>query len=172
MKALTIWQPWASLLACGAKRYETRSWPTKYRGPIAIHAAMKDPCNLPLLDKADLEHFTREEIDAGRCPGWCLMPRGKIIATAELVNVWHIVYHPGQNVDRARHIDIGAESLTEDKHDPHFGDYFVPTEKELALGDWTPGRYAWELANVKILPEPIPAKGKQGLWNWEEGQQT
>ena len=100
------------------------------------------------------------------------MPRGKIIATAELVNVWHIVYHPGQNVDRARHIDIGAESLTEDKHDPHFGDYFVPTEKELALGDWTPGRYAWELANVKILPEPIPAKGKQGLWNWEEGQQT
>lgn len=39
MKALTIWQPWASLLACGGKRFETRSWATSYRGPIAIHAA-------------------------------------------------------------------------------------------------------------------------------------
>ncbi|WP_438491685.1 hypothetical protein [Paenibacillus sp. IHBB 3054] len=24
----------------------------------------------------------------------------------------------------------------------------------------------WELADVKRLPEPIPAKGQQGLWNW------
>lgn len=167
MKALTIWQPWASLIACGAKQYETRSWATKYRGPIAIHAAIKDPCKLPLLDKKELERAVQEEIEARRCPGWFLMPRGKIIATAELVNVWHIVYHPGPNVDKARHIDIGAESMTEDKHDPHFGDYFVPTEREITLGDWTPGRYAWELANVKILPEPIPVKGKQGLWTFE-----
>ena len=41
MKAITIWQPWASLLACGGKRFETRSWATSYRGPIAIHAAKK-----------------------------------------------------------------------------------------------------------------------------------
>lgn len=38
---------------------------------------------------------------------------------------------------------------------------------ELALGDYALGRYAWKLANVKKLPEPIPAMGKQGLWNWE-----
>lgn len=167
MKALTIWQPWASLIACGAKRYETRSWPTKYRGPIAIHAAVKDPNKLPLQGKEALERAVREEIDAGRCPTWCFMPTGAVIATAELVNVWHIVYHPGPNVDKARHIDIGAESMTEDKHDPHFGDYFVPTDKEIILGDWPPGRYAWELANVKVLPEPIQVKGKQGLWNFE-----
>lgn len=42
MKAITLWQPWASLLACGAKGYETRSWATSYRGQIAIHAAKKD----------------------------------------------------------------------------------------------------------------------------------
>ena len=41
MKAITIWQPWASLLASGRKRYETRSWATTYRGPIAIHAAKR-----------------------------------------------------------------------------------------------------------------------------------
>lgn len=170
MKAITIWQPWASLLACGAKQYETRSWATKYRGPIAIHAAMKDPCKLPLSVTGAFERLAMQEINAGNCLPWSFMPRGKIIATAELVNVWYIVYHPGSDIDKARHIDIGAESLTTDKHDPHFGDYFVPTRKEIAFGDWTPGRYAWEFANVKILPEPIPAKGKQGLWEWRDDQ--
>jgi hypothetical protein len=37
MKAITILQPWASLIACGAKQIETRRWATSYRGPIAIH---------------------------------------------------------------------------------------------------------------------------------------
>lgn len=166
MKAITIWQPWASLLACGAKQYETRSWATSYRGPIAIHAAKKN-----VIDTMLIPELVKDEMK--KCIGamagtkWENLPTGAVIATAELVNVWHIVYHPGPDINKARHIDIGAESLTEDKHDPHFGDYFVPTDKEIALGDWTPGRYAWELANVKILPEPIPVKGKQGLWNWE-----
>lgn len=39
MKALTLWQPWATLIAIGAKCIETRSWLTHYRGPLAIHAA-------------------------------------------------------------------------------------------------------------------------------------
>ena len=39
MKAITLWQPWASLIAVGAKQYETRSWYTQYKGDIAIHAA-------------------------------------------------------------------------------------------------------------------------------------
>lgn len=38
---------------------------------------------------------------------------------------------------------------------------------EMAFGDYTPGRYAWRLENVKMLPEPIPTKGHQRLWNWE-----
>jgi hypothetical protein len=38
MKALTVLQPWAQLLILGAKRYETRSWKTKHRGPLLIHA--------------------------------------------------------------------------------------------------------------------------------------
>ena len=43
MKALSLWQPWASAMALGAKRYETRSWPTKHRGDLAICAARKQP---------------------------------------------------------------------------------------------------------------------------------
>lgn len=46
MKALTIKEPYASQIALGKKGYETRSWATKYRGPIYIHTAktfMPDP---------------------------------------------------------------------------------------------------------------------------------
>ncbi len=39
MKALSLLQPWASLVVTGAKRIETRSWSTKYRGGLLIHAS-------------------------------------------------------------------------------------------------------------------------------------
>ena len=42
MKFLSIWQPWAQMLAIGEKEYETRSWSTNYRGVLAIHASKKN----------------------------------------------------------------------------------------------------------------------------------
>jgi hypothetical protein len=184
MRCITIYQPWASLLACGAKKYETRSWPTKYRGPIAIHAAAKRPLRqegmpweiFDAITTALAKHYGACRFDwhlggtkinhDGTDNGFDI-PLGAIIATAELANCWRIVEHPGTNVDVAKNIPIGAESITKDKHAPDFADYFVPTEQEMLFGDWTPGRYAWELTNVQMLPEPIPALGKQGLWNCE-----
>lgn len=175
MKAITIWQPWASLIACGAKKFETRSWKTDYRGLIAIHAATRNiksiykemfPCSSYEFHPS---YFAKtrfcEALKACGVNEDELM-YGCIIATAELVNCWHIVYHPGPNIDIAKHIKIGAE-LDVPKHHPDFQRYIVPSEQEMLFGDWTPGRYAWELANVQMLPEPIPAKGKQRLWEWE-----
>lgn len=51
MKALTLHQPWASLVALGVKTVETRGWATSYRGPLAIHAGTHRPLrmNLPPL---------------------------------------------------------------------------------------------------------------------------
>lgn len=43
MKAITITEPWASMIAKGFKKIETRSWPTSYRGKIAIHAGKGKP---------------------------------------------------------------------------------------------------------------------------------
>lgn len=61
MKALTILEPWASLLVYGTKQYETRSWLTKHRGPLAIHAGkgrdglklMESPMSFILKQEAD-----------------------------------------------------------------------------------------------------------------------
>lgn len=166
MKAITIWQPWASLLACGAKKYETRGWATRYRGPIAIHAAKRpfNPLDFAVFDTP----FAQAAQEAFKAAGLSMhrLPFGAVIATAELVNCWHIVNNPGTDIDVARHIPIGAESMTNDKHAPDFHDYFVPSEKEMLFGDWTPGRYAWEIKNIQLLSKPVPAKGMQGLWNW------
>jgi activating signal cointegrator 1 len=77
MKALTLTQPWASLVAIGAKRIETRSWYTAYRGPLAIHAAKGFP--------AWAKEFAEVERALGRVPG--RIPLACIVATARLVRV-------------------------------------------------------------------------------------
>lgn len=172
MKAITIWQPWASLIVCGAKKYETRSWKTDYRGKIAIHAAKKDIYSIVNRLPHDMTTkmfqclYGAFDIYSGALKK-LENTQGYIIATAELIDCLRIVNNPGTNIDIAKHIPIGAESLTNDKHHPDFGKYIVPTKQEMLFGDWTPGRYAWELANVQILPELILAKGKQRLWEVE-----
>lgn len=77
MKALTLTQPWATLVAIGAKRVETRSWTTNYRGPLAIHAAKGFP--------REAMDFARMERTLGRLPA--RIPRSCIVATARLVAV-------------------------------------------------------------------------------------
>lgn len=41
------------------------------------------------------------------------------------------------------------------------------TAQERALGDYSPGRFAWVLKNPVMFSAPVPASGKQGWWNWE-----
>lgn len=77
MKALTLTQPWASLVALGYKRIETRSWSTEYRGPIAIHAAKAFP--------PDCRRFAGTERAIGRIPD--RLPIGAVIATARLARI-------------------------------------------------------------------------------------
>lgn len=69
MKALTICQPYAELIARGEKWIENRTWPTSYRGPLAIHAGKSRDW---LDDGEEQEH-----------PG---MAFGAVVAIADLVD--------------------------------------------------------------------------------------
>ena len=77
MRALTLWQPWASAIAVGMKRMETRSWGTTYRGPLAIHAARRPmgPGELELLEDYPLPYGASD------------VPLGAIVATCTLADV-------------------------------------------------------------------------------------
>jgi len=68
IKAISLWQPWASLVANGLKLYETRGWPTKYRGVLAIHAAKRPLCK---QGKSLISHLNRAfnlSIDGDKLP--------------------------------------------------------------------------------------------------------
>lgn len=128
MKALSLTQPWATLVAIGAKRYETRSWNTNHRGPIAIHAAKgfpKDCQQLCEYDPFDKYIASSREL-----------PLGAIIAVADLVTV-----------HRTEWVLSQIRGTDEEK-----------------FGDYSAGRFAWFLNNVRKLPAPIPCKGALGLW--------
>lgn len=57
MKAITIRQPWATLIAEGYKEYEFRTWKTKYRGDILIHAGKGiDQKAMKLFQHLNLEY--------------------------------------------------------------------------------------------------------------------
>lgn len=166
MKALTLTQPWATLVAIGAKKIETRSWKTDYRGPLAIHAAQgfgkggkfeflatcaEDPFKAVLYPyfqslggKDELFPFELANV----------IPRGAIIATCELVHV-------------KRLIRTSFSSLPDEQYSWN-GQRWDLSDQERAFGDYTPGRYAWLLGNIQKLENPIPAKGALSLWEWDE----
>ncbi len=162
IKAITLWQPWASLLAIGAKIFETRPWSTRYRGPIAIHAARKPEDSTLEEMFPHTDHMTTQEIDfmsalrssikdfdAGE------LPHGAIIATAELVDCHKIVLYGGRGISSTDPGWIETPS-----------GIYEPTRKEILFGDWSKGRYAWEFKNMRMLETPIPSSGKHGLWNY------
>lgn len=77
IKAISLWQPWASLVAAGVKRHETRHWSTAYRGPIAIHAAKT-------LDLAGAPDQLCEAVSG---PYWSKnLPRGVVVAVGQLAD--------------------------------------------------------------------------------------
>lgn len=79
MKALTLIQPWATLIALEEKKIETRSWDTKYRGALAIHAGKK-------IDKKVFELPYYKEVLAKNNITISNIPTGCVIAVCNLSN--------------------------------------------------------------------------------------
>lgn len=81
IKGITLWQPWASFMAIGLKKNETRSWGTSYRGPLAIHAAANEP-----KDQIPWDVYALALDHIGSWRSW---PRGKILCISELLDCIH-----------------------------------------------------------------------------------
>jgi activating signal cointegrator 1 len=162
--ALTLTQPWATLVAIGEKRVETRSWGTKYRGPLAIHAAKGFP--KWAREVCRTEPFERVLWIAG----YRLfedLPLGVVIATAHLDDCLPITTAPNGEACVAPD-DEGL--IRPWSRLQMFGAHakvqvgYTTTEHEAAFGDYTPGRFGWLLSKIAPLPHPVPARGTLGLW--------
>jgi hypothetical protein len=73
MKALSIKQPWANMIANGEKTIETRKWPTKYRGQILIVSSKSPPIKpagfaLAIARVVDCRPMTQADEAAACCP--------------------------------------------------------------------------------------------------------
>lgn len=137
VRVLSLWQPWASLVAAGVKRNETRSWSTPWRGLVAIHAART---TLPLAT-IPRELAAILEVHAGRLPA--RFPVGAVVCLARVVDVTSTTASKG---------GLRARQLLEEL-----------TPEERACGNYDPNRYAWRLELVGTLAQPIPYRGSQGL---------
>lgn len=160
MKAITLPQPWATLIAKGIKMVETRSWPAP-KGliwrRIAIHAgetALPADDYTPKLAEAvrRIGRSADERIAAKQLPSGC------IVATARLVGVCRVDridyspdYEPeGELVQRV----ANATGLNKLWHR-------VPVDP---WGDFSVGRWLWLLDEIYELPEPFACSGAQGFW--------
>lgn len=145
MKALTLWQPWASLVAMGEKEVETRCWKTKYRGELAIHAAAKIPLKF-LGGSQYLPEFKKEITDVLMCrydhigSAIAKLPTASVLCVVRLVDVMPIT-------DAVR---------------------FDLCIRERIFGNYEDGRYAWFFEMIERFETPIPAKGNRLLWEWKQ----
>jgi hypothetical protein len=150
-RAISLWQPYATLISIGAKRHETRSWSTPHRGPTLIHASKKwtpelaqiclrEPFRSALgIDATDPVNW----VAPGCTPPTFGLPLGAVVAIAELADC--LPTPVGGTL-----FDLGSAK---------------PYDRlDHAFGDWSAGRYAWRLDRVRPLPEPIPWPGLMGLW--------
>lgn len=159
MKALSVYQPTASAIALGAKRFETRPWKTSHRGLIAIHAA---------------KHWNiQKSIATVSSWTWCAILRpwgirmggkvelesvlafGAIIAVANLVDC-----RPTDSFTVAE-LDTLRRPGDDDRESG------VHEWSERMLGDFSPGRFVFVLDDVRPLETPILYRGRQRIFNLE-----
>lgn len=146
IKALSLHQPWATAVARGSKRFETRSWKTSYKGPLAIHASKR-------CVKKELARYRQCWNLCGavgvttddQSPLWDLLPFGAIIAVVQLRGC------------------VPTERLNTYDLDTFRGVEPYPwTERQ--LGDFSPGRWAWCFGSVLPI-DPVPYQGQQGIFD-------
>lgn len=159
MKAITIWQPWATLIVQGAKPYEFRGWrpPRSLIGQrIAIHAGARpirrDEVTVLLLQLRDPKRYGQPCLHtplavpvldiAHNNPKAAALPLSHIVATA-------ILGEPKRGDECGA--EFGIDGVSGAGNDSDRDDHF---------------NWGWPLTDIEPLRPPVPARGAQGFWEW------
>ncbi len=155
MKALTIWQPWASLIMTGAKPYEFRRWDYSQRircvtgSRIVIHAGAR-PMRAAEIDDI-LERINDHISSLRREIARPLLERIK--AAHKLRGVVPMACGLGTaTLLRPKRVDaLFSSPADSDRIDHHM--------------------WAWPLVDIKPFAEPVPMRGFQGFWDWPTAEE-
>lgn len=158
MKALTIWQPWASLIAIGAKPYEFRGWkpPARLIGQrIAIHAGKRP------MRKTEIRALSRGLLGVAGSTNPCLrrdvaLPFVQSVLREEgglfeqeMVEVPYSALVATAIVGEAKSGDVVAREFGVEIAPALEGDSF---------------NWGWPLIDIRPLGPSLPCAGAQGLW--------
>jgi hypothetical protein len=135
LKAITLLQPWASLLAAGIKTIETRSWNTNHRGPLLIHASQKtdEPRQVYIMGREWMRELLAAKLGVHALAD---LPLGKIVGAGELTHAYRF---DQLSADRASYTDV-------------------------LLGNFAVGRFGLCFEDAFLLDDPVPARGLPNLW--------
>ena len=129
MKVISIKQPFATLIAEGYKEYEFRTWKTKYRGEIYIHASLSE-------NKEAMKKY--KDLNLTYLKG-CIIAKATLSDCLEINDEFKTMIKPKNKY-------------------PYIYNHVLENDDN---------KYAFHLTNVEKI-EPIPIKGKLGIWNYEK----
>lgn len=150
IKAISLWEPWASLIRIGAKTIETRSWATAYRGRLLVCAAQSG------LPKADLLYLLSL---------WSF--QGALAPLVDKPLNVNPDYHTWSGVG-IEHLNFGKAVAVVDVVDckPTGEMTLAEITTDEPFGDFSLGRFGWKLKLINAV-EPFPVKGHQGFFEVE-----
>ena len=145
MKALSIKQPWASLIAHGIKDIENRTWKTNFRGRIYIHASAKRAGRTITL-------LTTEQCNCIKDNSWSDSKEevtSAIIGEVDIIDC--VINHPSIWAENSEYEQVGP---------------YLTYKNDKPI-------YNWVLANPVLYEKPIlNVKGKLSFWEWHGCEQT
>lgn len=150
MRAISLWEPWASLIRTGAKTWETRSWETKYRGRLLICASKAGISKLELISYLSMWPF-----QGGLAP-LIGKPLDLAAKTWPGIKMEHLNF--GKAVAIVEILDCKPTGkMTQDE---------IGTDRP--FGNFETGRYGWKLNLLRKDFIPFPVKGSQGFFDVDD----
>lgn len=156
MKTITIKQPYASLICCGLKDIENRTWKTNYRGRVLIHAAVAPVKEgLAALNNKQLFELMNR-------PNWEAefenLHNGAIIGSVEIVDC--VQNHPSKWAQEGvwnwvlANAELFPEPITGVKGKLSFWEYELPTKAEEVQPKYNPSTTQ---STTEEQPKPLPS---------------
>lgn len=172
MPALSMWQPWASLVAAGVKRLETRTWPP-HQDLVGMRMAVASTGTMPKEAKDALRHGApgfQQLLDGVRAAGHAIawdkrrlvhdLPLGRVLCTVTVAGAYPMVDSSASTIPE-RCLLVAPHRLLLVRPE---GD--VDVTDQYPYGLFEPGRWAWHLTNLRAVFGDHRATGRQGVWTW------
>lgn len=166
MKALTIWQPWASLIMAGAKPYEFRGWNPRQRGGayaaligqrIVIHASARRIDRSEVLALRAVLQYGGENAAMTCLHADTALPILEKALDTDLQLRGH--------GDLPWSCGLGTVILGEPRNGIRIAEEFgVPSANDSEREEHA--NWGWPMLDIEPFAEPVPARGAQGFWNW------